>query len=77
MINTLFSDNETKRERNHYICMAAICIDSALKIDNKNHPLVYLEQSKYKINRRKPVDFIDVEVDLNSDYSDDLDDLND
>ena len=28
MINTLFSGNEIPRERNHYICIAAICIDS-------------------------------------------------
>ena len=61
----------------HYICIAAICTDSLLKVDKKNHPQVYLEQWKYKIKRRKPVDFIDAEVDLSSDDSDDLDDLND
>ena len=74
MINTLFSGNETPKERNHYICIAAICIDSVLKVDKKNYPQVYLGQCKYKIKRRKPVDFIDAEVDLSSDDSDDLDD---
>ena len=76
MINTLFSGNEILKERNHYICIAAICIDCALKVDKKNYPQLYLEQCKYKIKRRKPVDFIDGEVDFSSDDSNDSDDLN-
>ena len=63
MINTLFSGNEISKERNRCICFAAICIDSVLKVDRKNYPQVYLEQCKYKIKKRKPVDFIDAEVD--------------
>ena len=65
-INTLFSDNRIPKEKSHYICIAVICIDSVLKIERKNHPQVYLEQCKCKIKRRKPVDFIDAEVDLSS-----------
>ena len=68
MINTLFSGNKIPKERNHYICIAAICIDSVLRIDKKNYPQVYLEQCKCKIKRRNPVD---AEVDLSSDDSDD------
>ena len=45
-----------------------------MKIDKENHPRVYLGQCKYKIKERKLVDFIDAELDLNSDDSDDLDD---
>ena len=74
MINTLFSENEIPKERNHYICIAAIYIDSVLRIEKKNDPQVYLKQCKYKIKRKKPVDFIDAEVDLSSDDLDDLDD---
>ena len=73
MINTLFSANEIPKERNHCICIAAICIDSVSKVEKKNYPQVYLEQCKYKIKRRKSVDFIDAEVDLSSDDSDNLD----
>ena len=40
MINTLFSDNEITKERNHCICIAAICIDSVLKVDQRNYPHV-------------------------------------
>ena len=32
------------KERNHYICIAALCIDSVLKVDNENYPQDYLEQ---------------------------------
>ena len=31
-----FSDNKIPKERNHYTCIAAICIDSGLKIDKKS-----------------------------------------
>ena len=49
MINTFFSGDEIPKERNQYICIAAICIDSVLKVDKKNYPQVYLEQFKYKV----------------------------
>ena len=71
MINTLFSNNEIPKERNHYVYIEAIRIDSVLKIDKKYYPQVYLEQCKYKIKRRNPLDFIDAEVDLISDESND------
>ena len=74
MINKLFSKNEIPEERNHYIGIAVNCIDSVLRIEKKNYPQVYLEQYKYKIKRRKPVDFIDAEVDFSSNDSDNLDD---
>ena len=53
MINTLFSDNEIPKEGNHYVCIAAICIDSVLRVDKKNYPQVYLKQCKYKMTKRK------------------------
>ena len=70
VINTPFLDNKIPKERKYYICIAAICIASILKVDKKNYPQVYLEQYKYKIKKRKLVDFIDAEVDLSSDGSD-------
>ena len=69
-INTLFSENKVPKEKSHYIFIPAICIDSVLKLKGKNHPQLYLEQCKYKIKRRKPVDFIDAEVDLTSSDTD-------
>ena len=69
-INTLFSNNKVPKEKNHYVCIAAICVDSMLKIEGKNYPQVYLEQCKYK---KKLVDFIGGEVNLSSSDTDDLD----
>ena len=73
MINTLFSGDEIPKERIHYVCIAAICTDSVLRVDKKHYPQVYLEQCKYKTRKRKLVDFIDDKVDLSSDDSDYLD----
>ena len=60
---TAFTDNTIPIERNNYICIAAIDIDSVLKIENKRaYPQAYLEQCKYKLKKRKIVNFIDDEI---------------
>ena len=60
---TTFTDNIIPIERNNYICIAAIDIDSVLKIENKRaYPQAYLEQCKYKLRKRKAVNFIDDEI---------------
>ena len=69
VVNTVFSDNEVAKERNHYICISVICIDSILKVDEKNYLQVFLEHCKYMIKSRKPVGFIDAELDLNTNDS--------
>ena len=61
--STTFTDNIIPIERNNYTCIAAIDIDSVLKIDNKRaYPQAYLEQCKYKLKKRKAVNFIDDEI---------------
>ena len=72
MINTLFLRDEIQKK--NPACIAAIFIDSVLKVDKKNYLQIYLEQCKFKMKKRKLVDFIDDEVDLSSSDSDDLDD---
>ena len=60
-------------EKNHYICIPAIDIDSVLKIDERLYPQAYLEQCKYKLKKRKIVNYINNEIiDENSDS--DIDD---
>ena len=69
---TIFTDNAIPIERNHYTCIPAIDIDSVLKIDNKRaYPQAYLEQCKYKLKKRRIVNFIDEEVIDEDDYIDD------
>ena len=60
---TTFTDNAILIERNHYTCVPAIDIDSVLKIDNKRaYPQAYLEQCKYKLKKRRVVNFINLEI---------------
>ena len=60
---TTFTNNIIPIERNNYVCIAAIDTDSVLKIDNKRaYPQAYLEQGKYKLKKRKIVNFIDDEI---------------
>ena len=50
-------------KKNHYTCIPAIDIDSVLKIDNKRaYPQAYLEQCKYKLKKRRVINFIDDEI---------------
>ena len=66
--------NKTPIERNHYICIPAIHIASVLKIDNKRaYPQAYLEQCKYKLKKRKIVNYIDNKI-IDEDSDSDIDD---
>ena len=59
---TTFTDNVEPIEKSHYICIPAVDIDLVLKIDKRAYPQAYLEQCKYKLKKRKPVNFIDSEI---------------
>ena len=68
------NNNSIPRERNHYICIPAIDIDSVRKIGNKRaYPQVYLEQCKYKLKKRKVVNYINDEI-IDEDSDSDIDD---
>ena len=57
---TTFTDNIIPFEKNHYNFIPAIDIDSVIKTDNKRvYPQAYLEQCKYKLRKRRVVNFID------------------
>ena len=70
---TTFNNNIVPIEKNHYICIPAIDIDSVLKIDKKAYPQAYLEEYKYKLKKRKIVNFIDSEIIDDSDSDDGYD----
>ena len=48
---TFNNNNYIPMERNHYICIPVIDIDSVLKIDKRACPQAYLEQCKYKLKK--------------------------
>ena len=65
---TSFANTAILLEKNNYICIPAIDIDSVLKIDQRLYPQAYLEQCKYKLKKRKIVNYIKDEIiDENSD----------
>ena len=73
---TTINNNCIPMEKNHYICIPVIDIDSVLKIDKRAYPQAYLEQCKYKLKKRKIVNYIDDEIideDSNSDINDAID----
>ena len=58
-LTTFNNNNIIPTDKNHYICIPAVDIDSVLETDKKGYPQAYLEECKYKLKKRKPVSFID------------------
>ena len=75
---TTFNNNIIPTEKNYYICIPAIDIDSVLKIEKKAYPQAYLEECKYKLKKRKLLSFIDSEIidDSDSDIDSNIDSHN-
>ena len=73
---TTFTNDFIPFERHNYNCIPVIDIDSVLKIDNKRaYPQAYLEQCRYKLRKRRIINFIDDEIiDKDSDSDSDIDD---
>ena len=61
-LTTFKNTNIVPTEKNHYICIPAIDIDSVLKIDKKSYPQAYLEECKYKLKKTKLVSLINSEI---------------
>ena len=57
---TTFTDNAIPIKRTSYNCIPAIDVDSVFRTDSKRaYPQTYLEQCKYKLKKRRAVNFID------------------
>ena len=67
------NNNSIPMEKYHYICIPVIDIHSVLKIDKRVYPQAYLEQCKYKLNKRKIVNYVDDEI-IDEDSDSDIDD---
>ena len=49
VIKTNFLGDKIPKESMHYTCIACIAIDSAMKMEKKNYPQVYLEECKHRM----------------------------
>ena len=67
------NNNSIPMEKYHYICIPVIDIHSVLKIDKRVYPQAYLEQCKYKLKKRKIVNYVDDEI-IDEDSDSDIDD---
>ena len=76
VIKTNFLGNDTPIENMHYACMACIIIDSVMRLDNKNHPQIYLEECKYRSKKIQMSRFINTELKSDSVSDSDLDSEN-
>ena len=57
------------KENIHYSCIAAISIDSVIKLSKENYPQVNLEQCKFRFKNNKSIDLFDDELEVSSDES--------
>ena len=67
VIKTNFLGNDIPKANMHYTCIACITIDSALRINKKNHLQVYLEECKYRTKKIQMFRFINTELKSDSD----------
>ena len=65
-IKTKFLSNGLPKENTYYTCIASITIDSVLRINQENYPQVYLEDCKYKIKKIHTSEFINTELETDS-----------
>ena len=61
-----FLSDEVPKENEHYTCIACITTDSVMRMEKKNYPQVYLEESKYRMKDTKMTEFIEGELESES-----------
>ena len=66
MIKTNFLSDEVPKENIHYTWIACITIDSAMRMEKKNYPQVYVEECKYKVKKIQMSKFINTELESKS-----------
>ena len=63
-IKTNFLADEIPKESEHYICITCINIDPVMRMEKKNYSQVYLEESKYRMEKTKK--FVNTELESQS-----------
>ena len=52
-IKTNILGGKIPKESMHYTCIACITIDSVMRMEKKNYPLVDLEEYKHRMKKKK------------------------
>ena len=67
-VNTNFQGKEVSKENALYDCLSLIILDSVIRVNIKYYPQTLLEECKYKIKKNKRDNFIndDLEPDTDS-----------
>ena len=58
--------DEIPEENAHYTCIVCITIDFVMRMEKKNYPQVYKEECKYKMKKTKMTNFINTELESES-----------
>ena len=53
MIKTNFLGDEMLKENEYYTCITCMTIDSVMRMEKENYPQVYLEECKYRMEKKK------------------------
>ena len=53
VLNTIFCSDKIPKDYVHYTCIAAVSIDSVIKVDKKDYSQVHLEEFNYEIRKEK------------------------
>ena len=69
VIKTKFGGNGMPNENMYYTCIACVTIHSVINFDQKNHPQVYLQECKYRMNKTQLSKFIRIELKSDSDLN--------
>ena len=74
-VNTNFHDNKIPEDNDYCACLSAVLLDSIINVDEKYYSKIFLEKFKYVTKKKKIINSINEELDL--DEADDDDDKSD
>ena len=66
MIKTNFLGDKIPKEKKHYTCIACIIFHSVMRMEKKNYPQVCLEECKYRMKKTGMTNFIEAELESES-----------
>ena len=70
-INAIFYGNKIPEDNKYCTSLSAILLDSVVKIDHDYYPQIFLEECKYVVKKKKIMNTINEELDLDESDEDD------